>query len=57
MRCTHTNLDSKKAAVAKLESFGDSMHQNAALDPETVTKSSAKCGCWLYLKTEEWVSG
>jgi hypothetical protein len=22
-RCTHTNLDSKKPAVAKLESFGD----------------------------------
>ena len=36
MRYTHTNLDSKKAAVTKLESFGDkfsdSVHQNAAVE-------------------------
>jgi len=25
MRYTHTNLDSKKAAVAELESFGDNL--------------------------------
>ena len=61
MRYTHTNLDSKKAAVAKLESFGDNLvtvvHQNAAIDPKIVTKRPAKSCCKLYLETEEWVSG
>jgi integrase len=60
MRYTHTNLDSKKAAVAKLEGFGDNLvtvRQNAAIDPKTVTKHSAKGCCKLYLETEEWVSG
>jgi hypothetical protein len=41
MRYTHTSLDSKRNAVAKLESFGavfsDTLHQNAAIDPESVT--------------------
>ena len=32
MRYTHTNLDSKLAAVAKLEGFGDSVHENEAIN-------------------------
>jgi hypothetical protein len=57
MRYTHTNLDSKRSAVAKLEGFGDTLHQNAATGVEIVTKIPAKSSCKLYLKTEEWVSG
>jgi hypothetical protein len=57
---THTNLDSKKAAVAKLESFRVNLvtvHQNQQAGTKTVTKNSAKSCCKLYLETEEWVSG
>jgi hypothetical protein len=61
MRSTHTNLDSKRNAVAKLESFGDNfgdtLHQNAAIEAESVTNRPAKSCCKLYLETEEWVSG
>jgi hypothetical protein len=57
MRYTHTNLDSKRNAVAKLEGFGDTLHQNAARNTESVTNNPAKSRCTLYLKTEEWVSG
>ena len=37
--------------------FGDTLHQNAAIDTESVTNYFAKICCKLYLKTEEWVSG
>ena len=61
MHYTHTNLDSKKAAVAKLESFGDNLvticTKDAAIDSTIGTKRPAKSCCKLYLKTEEWVSG
>ena len=57
MRYTHTNLDSKRSAVAKLEGFGDTLHQNAATGAESITKNPAKYSTTLYLETEEWVSG
>jgi integrase len=57
MRYTHTNLDSKHAAVAKLERFGDSMHQNAATEREIVTKRRYKLQCFSGLVTERWPRG
>ena len=61
MRYTHTNFRFKEGSGRKTRKFwrqpGDSVHQNAALDPETVTKSPVKSCCKLYLETEEWVSG
>jgi Phage integrase family len=43
MRYTRTNLDSKHAAVAKLEKCGDSVHQIAAVDFAIVTKRVVSC--------------
>ena len=57
MRYTHTNLDSKRAAVAKLESRSGNLHQNAAGQGETVTKRKAKSCILIQLETEECVSG
>jgi integrase len=61
MRYTHTNLDSKRNAVAKLAGFGDSLvtpcTKKAAIEGQSVTNRPAKCRCKLYLETEEWVSG
>ena len=60
MRYTHTNLDSKRAAVAKLVSFGDNLvtvapkcsNRNARL-----SQIASKPQNTLELQTEEWVSG
>jgi uncharacterized phosphosugar-binding protein len=57
MRYTHTNLDSKHAAVAKLEESGDSVHQNAAIEGGAVTKCDNKLQCWSTLAAERWQSG
>jgi hypothetical protein len=60
MRYTHTNLDSKRAAVAKLVSFGDNLvtvapkcsNRNARLSQIASNPQNT-----LELQTEEWVSG
>ena len=61
MRYTHTNLDSKRSAVAKLESFGDNLVTPCTKVQQSKPKVSpmapAKSCCKLYLETEEWVSG
>jgi hypothetical protein len=33
------------------------LHQNAAIEAESVTDRPAKSCCKLYLEAEEWVSG
>jgi len=57
MRYTHTNLDSKHTAVARLEGRSDSLHQNAAIERRTVTKRRYKLQCFSGLATERWQSG
>lgn len=60
MRYTHTNLDSKRAAVAKLVNFGDNLvtvapkcsNRNARLSQIASNPQNT-----LELQTEEWVSG
>jgi hypothetical protein len=57
MRYTHTNLDSKRAAVEKLAALGDNLvtvrtkmqHWKSNLSPNAPRR--------LELKTEEWPSG
>jgi hypothetical protein len=42
MRYAHPNLDSKRSAVAKLEGFGDTLHQNAATGSKVSPKFPLK---------------
>ena len=61
MRYAHTNFDSKRSAVEKLDGFGDNlvtvrtkMQQSRV---GTVTKSGCKLQCFKNLISEGWVSG
>ena len=63
MRYAHSFLDSKRAAVEKLEKpdrFGDNlvtMHQEAAKKSGNCHKTVPNWQNTLELKMEEWVSG
>ena len=50
MRYSHTILDANRNATEKLEGFsefGNTLHRNAAITIESVTKTPAKCSCTI----------
>jgi integrase len=57
MRYTHTNLDSKKAAVAKLCDDLVTIAPNGSDNNLQLSQMRSKSKDRLELKTEEWVSG
>jgi hypothetical protein len=44
---THTNLNSKRNAIPKIEGFSDNLVTIAAIDRKSVTNHPAKCCCKL----------